>query len=69
MAAQGHEISLRMLKNISQVSPPFELLYDEFKLQNAAQRHFVFVECCKIAFMRCVTFSNVLYFFGLFMNN
>ena len=31
MTAQRHEISLRVLKNISQVSPPFELFYDEFK--------------------------------------
>ena len=29
MAAQRREISLRVLKNISRVSPPFELLYDE----------------------------------------
>ena len=36
MAAQRHEISLRVLKNISRVSPPFELFYDELKLQNAA---------------------------------
>ena len=27
---QGHEISLRVLKNILRVSPPFELFYDEF---------------------------------------
>ena len=33
MAAQRHEISFRVLKNISQVSPPFELLYDEFLLK------------------------------------
>ena len=46
MAAQRHEISLRVLKNISRVSAPFELFYDEsLKLQNAAQRRFVFVEC------------------------
>ena len=32
MAAQRHEISLRVLKNISRVSPPFELFYDEFKV-------------------------------------
>ena len=31
VAAQRQEISLRVLKNISQVSPPFELFYDEFK--------------------------------------
>ena len=45
MAAQRHEISLRVLKNISRVSAPFELFYDEFKVTNAAQRRFVFVEC------------------------
>ena len=32
MAAQRHEISLRVLKNISRVSAPFELFYDEFKV-------------------------------------
>ena len=32
MAAQRHEISLGALKNISRVSPPFELFYDEFKV-------------------------------------
>ena len=32
MAAQRHEISLRVFKNISQVSTPFELFYDEFKV-------------------------------------
>ena len=31
MAAQRHEISLRLLKNNSLVSAPFELFYDEFK--------------------------------------
>ena len=31
MAGQRHEIFLRVLKNISRVSPPFELFYDEFK--------------------------------------
>ena len=30
MAAQRHEISLRVLKNIWRVSVPFELFYDEF---------------------------------------
>ena len=30
MAAQRHEISLRVLKNISRVSTPFELFYAEF---------------------------------------
>ena len=29
MAAQRHEVSLRVLKNISRVSAPFELFYDE----------------------------------------
>ena len=32
MAMQRHEISLRVLKNISRVSAPFELSYDEFKV-------------------------------------
>ena len=44
MAMQRHELSLRVLKNISRESAPFELFY-EFKLQNVAQRRFVFVEC------------------------
>ena len=38
MVGQREEISLRVLKNISGVSAPFELL------QSAAQRRFVFVE-------------------------
>ena len=38
MAAQGYEIALRVIKNISRVSAPFELFYD-------AQRRFVFVQC------------------------
>ena len=29
MAAKRHEISLRVFKNISRVSAPFELFYDE----------------------------------------
>ena len=45
MAAQRHEISLRVLKNISRVTAPFKLFYDEFKVTKAAQRRFVFVEC------------------------
>ena len=32
MASQRHEISLRVLKNISRVSAPFELFYDKFKV-------------------------------------
>ena len=54
MTAQRHEISLRVLKNISRVSPPFELLYDEFKVTYAAQRHFVFVECYVVKLLSCV---------------
>ena len=67
MAAQRHEISLRVLKNISRVSPPFELFYDEFKVTKCCTKTFClcWVLRSKIAFMRCVTFSN----FGLFMNN
>ena len=54
MAAQRHGISLRVLKNISRVSPPFELFYDELKLQNAAKKHFVFVECYVVKLLSCV---------------
>ena len=54
MPAQRHEISLRVLKNISRVSPPFELFYDEFTVRNAAQRHFVFVECYVVKLLSCV---------------
>ena len=43
MAAQRHEISLRVLKNISRVSAPFELLYDEFKVP----------KCCTKTFCLC----------------
>ena len=66
-----HEISLRVLKNISRVSPPFELFYDEFKVTKCCTKTFClcWVLRSKIAFMRCVTFSNVLYVFGLFMKN
>ena len=40
------------------------------KLQNAAQRRFVFVERNAVKLLSCVvTFSNILYVFGLFMNN
>ena len=40
-------LSLRVLKNISRVSAPFELFYDEYKSYKmaASQRRFVFVEC------------------------
>ena len=71
VAAQRHEISLRVLKNISRVSPPFELFYDEFKVTKCCTKTFClcWVLRCKIAFMRCVTFSNVLLVFGLIMNN
>ena len=71
MAAQRHEISLRVLKNISRVSPPFELFYDEFKVSKCCTKTFClcWVLRSKIAFMRCVTFSSVLYVFGLLMKN
>ena len=56
MAAQRHEISLRVLKNISRVSAPFELFYAmiNLKLQNAARRRFVFVECYVVKLFPCV---------------
>ena len=66
MAAQGHELSLRVLKNISRVSAPLELFYYEFKVTKCCTKTFCL---CKIAVMFCVTFSNVLYIFGSFMNN
>ena len=71
MAAQRHEISLRVLKNISRVSAPFELFYDEFKVTKCCPKTFCLCRVLrsKMAFMRYVTFSNVLYVFGLFMNN
>ena len=71
LAAQRHEISLRVLENISRVSPPFELFYDEFKVTKCCIKTFClcWVLRGKIAFMRCVTFSHVLNVFGLFMNN
>ena len=40
MTAQRHEISLRVLKNISRVSPPFELFYDEFKVTKCYTKTF-----------------------------
>ena len=42
MAAQRHKISLRVLKNISRVSVPFELFCDEFKVTKMLHRRFVF---------------------------
>ena len=44
MTSQRHVISLRVLKNISQVSAPFELFYDEFKvaLRDFLQRSLCF---------------------------
>ena len=71
MAAERHEISLRVLKNISRVNAPFELFYDDFKVTKCCTKTFCpcWVLLSKIAFIRWVTFSNVLYVFGLFMNN
>ena len=43
MAAKRHEISLRVLKNISRVSAPFELFYNEFKV----------TKCCTKTFPLC----------------
>ena len=37
MAVHRHKISLRVLKNISRVSAPFELSYDEFKSSTSGQ--------------------------------
>ena len=59
------------VKNILPVSAPLELFYDEFKVTKCCTKKFCLclVLRSKIAVMRCVTFSNVLYVFGLFMNN
>ena len=67
MAAQGNEISLRVLKNISRVSAPFELFYNEFKVTKFCTKTFCLCGMLpsKIAFMCCVTFSNVLYVFWI----
>ena len=40
MAAQRHEISLRVLQGISRVSAPFELFYDEFKVKKCSTKTF-----------------------------
>ena len=54
MATQRHKISLRVLKNISKVSAPFELFYDEFKVTKALYKDVLFL--LSIAAMRCVNF-------------
>ena len=54
MAVQRHEISLRVLKNISRVSPPSNCFMMSLKLQNAVQRHFVSVECYVVKLLSCV---------------
>ena len=71
MAAERNEISPRVLKNILRVSAPFDLFYDEFKVTNGCTKTFCLCSVLrsKIAFMCCVTFSNVVYVFGLFGNN
>ena len=43
MAAERHEISLRVLENISLVNAPFELFYDDFKV----------TKCCTKTFCPC----------------
>ena len=70
MAAQRHKISLEVLKNMSRVSAPFELLYGEFKVTKCCIKTFClcWLIRSKISVMCCVTFSNVLYVFGSFMN-
>ena len=57
MVAQRHEISLRVLTNISRVSSPFELSYDEFKVTKCCTKTFClcWVFRSKIAVMCCVT--------------
>ena len=43
MAAQRQEISLRVLKNVSRVSAPSKLFYDEVKV----------TKCCTKTFCLC----------------
>ena len=61
MAAQTHEISLRVLKSISRVSAPFELSYDEVKVTKCCKKTFFLFSVLrsKIAFMRCVSLLSV----------
>ena len=54
MAAQRHKISLRVLKNISRVTLLSNCFMINLKLQNAAQRHFVFVECYVVILLSCI---------------
>ena len=54
MAAQRHEISFRVLKNVSRVTAPFELFLMNLKLQTVAQRRFVLVECYVVKLLLCV---------------
>ena len=57
MAEQRHEISFRVLKNISRENPPIELSYDEFKFTKCCTKTFClcWVLRSKIAFTCCVT--------------
>ena len=50
MATQKHEMFLRVLKDISRVS----CFMMNLKLQDAAQRLFVFVECYVVKLSSCV---------------
>ena len=52
MAEKRHEISLRVLKNISRVSRPFELFYDEFKVTECCTKTFCVIE--RDAFFRFI---------------
>ena len=54
MAAQRHEISLRVLKNISRVSPPFKLFYYKFKVTKCCTKIFVLVERYVVKLLSCV---------------
>ena len=65
MAAQRHEIPLRVLTNISRVSAPLEL----FLKCRTKTFCLCWVLRSKIAVMLCATLSNVLYDFGSLMNN
>ena len=65
MAARRHEISLRALKTFHEWALLSNCFMMNFKLQNAAQRRFVFVECYVVKLLSWVawlsrTFSTFL---------
>ena len=54
MAEQRHEHSLRVLKTFHESALLSNCLVMNLKLQNAARRRFVFVECYVVKLLSCV---------------